>query len=135
TRRLRDKPLRRIESLDQRRWQVLARADRLRDGHLNGASACTRPNTGRPRRIRQRPLVPTRLARLIVRHADGHGTRAAPTSAIVAREGDVVDAAVTAAFPLSAQAGGRGADAGSIGTGVPLAHAVERLVLGDARDR
>src|SRR5207244_2938947 len=100
TRRLSDKLLGRAEPLSQRRWEVLARTDGLREGHLNSAPAGTGPHTARPRRIHQRSLIHTGLARLIVRHAHRHGSRAAPAPAIVGRETDVVDAAVAAAFPL-----------------------------------
>src|SRR5262249_11820033 len=134
-RRPSDKLLRGIDALDERRRQILVHADRLCDGHLDGAPGRTGPDTRRSRRIDQRPLIPTHPALpLVVRHADRHRPRAGCTPAIVGREADLVDAAVAIAFPLSADAGSGGPDTRRIGTGVPLAPTVGRLVLSDAGD-
>src|SRR5207253_9715826 len=79
TRRLRDILLRRIESLHQRRRHVLARAEGLREGHLDGAPAGTRPHTGRCRRIHERSLIDAHSTLpLIMRDAHRHAPRAAP---------------------------------------------------------
>src|SRR5438034_37866 len=101
--------LRRIESLHQRRRHVLARAEGLREGHLDRAPAGTRPHTGRSRRIHERSLIDAHSTLpLIMRDAHRHAPRAAPAPPVVARETEVVDPTVAAAFPLGAQAGGRG---------------------------
>src|SRR5207249_8363393 len=107
--RLSDKLLRGSETLHQGRRQVLARAEGLREGHLDGASARTRPHTSRSRRIEHRSLIDARTAAtLVVRHAHRHAPRAAPTSVIVGREGDVVDPPVASSFALGAHARSRG---------------------------
>src|SRR5439155_1900287 len=101
--RLNDKLLGGGEALHQGGRHVLARAERLREGHLDGACARARPHTGRSRRIKQRPLIHAHSALpVIVRYAHRHGPRAAPAPTIVGREADVVDPAViTGSFPLS----------------------------------
>src|SRR5262249_9129169 len=118
------------EPLSERGRQIFARADGLRQRHLDGAPAATGPDTGRPRRVHQRSLIPTRLA-LSERPAPHYGSGASAASAVIGGQAHMIGATVAGSFPLSAETRGRGPDATSIRTGVPLAPAVEGFVLGD----